>query len=132
MLQYGLQLKYAVSYFAVILLCLTFINVIPVIRYRDLLFESKCSTMQNQASLIASSLSSLYTLHSDEVQKVMELLDEERAARVIVTDEEARIVYDSVDGPSTRGRYVLFSEVILALSIDPEKVAKVGQVVGGN
>lgn len=115
MLQYGLQLKYAVSYFAVILVCLTFINVIPVIRYRDLLFESKCSTMQNQASLIASSLSSLYTLHSDEVQKVMELLDEERAARVIVTDEEARIVYDSVDGPSSRGRYVLFSEVILAL-----------------
>ena len=115
MLQYGLQLKYAVSYFAVILLCLTFINVIPVIRYRDLLFESKCSTMQNQASLIASSLSSLYTLHSDEVQKVMELLDEAGAARVIVTDEEARIVYDSVDGPSSRGRYVLFSEVILAL-----------------
>ena len=115
MLRYGLQLKYAVSYFAVILLCLTFINVIPVIRYRDLLFESKCSTMQNQASLIASSLSSLYTLHSDEVQKVMELLDEAGAARVIVTDEEARIVYDSVDGPSSRGRYVLFSEVILAL-----------------
>ena len=115
MLQYGLQLKYAVSYFAVILLCLTFINVIPVIRYRDLLFESKCSTMQNQASLIASSLSSLNTLHSDEVQKVMELLDEAGVARVIVTDEEARIVYDSVDGPSSRGRFVLFSEVILAL-----------------
>ena len=115
MLKYGLQLKYAVSYFAVILICLAFINVIPVIRYRDLLFESKCSTMQNQASLIASSLSSLYTLHSDEVQKVMELLDEEGIARVIVTDEEARVVYDSVDGPLSRGRYVLFSEVILAL-----------------
>lgn len=115
MLQYGLQLKYAVSYFAVILLCLAFINVIPVVRYRDLLFESKSSTMQNQASLIASSLSPLNTLHSDEVQKVMELLDKAGVARVIVTDEEARIVYDSVDGPSSRGRYVLFSEVILAL-----------------
>lgn len=115
MLQYGLQLKYAVSYFAVILLSLAFINVIPVVRYRDLLFESKYSTMQNQASLIASSLSSLNTLHSDEVQKVMELLDEAGAARVIVTDEEARVVYDSVDGASSQGRYVLFSEVILAL-----------------
>ncbi len=115
MLKYGLQLKYAVSYFAVILLCLTFINVIPVVRYRDLLFESKYSTMQNQASLIASSLSSLNTLHSDEVQKVMELLDEAGIARVIVTDEEARIVYDSVGSSSSRGRYVLFPEVVLAL-----------------
>ena len=115
MLQYGLQLKYAVSYFAVILLCLAFINVIPVIRYRDLLFESKSSTMQNQASLIASSLSSLNTLRSDEVQKVLELLDDAEVDRVIVTDEEARVVYDSVDGPSSRGHFVLFSEVILAL-----------------
>ncbi len=115
MLQYGLQLKYAVSYFAVILLCLAFINVIPVLRYRDLLFESKYSSMQNRASLIASSLSSLNALQSDEVKKVMELLDEAGSSRVIVTDGEARIVYDSVDSTLSQGRYVLFSEVILAL-----------------
>ena len=115
MLQYGLQLKYAVSYFAVILLCLAFINVIPVLRYRDLVFESKYSAMQNQASLIASSLSSLNVLQRDEVQKVMELLDEAGSSRVIVTDEEARIVYDSVDRTLSQGRYVLFSEIILAL-----------------
>ena len=115
MLQYGLQLKYAVSYFAVILLCLAFINVIPVVRYRDLLFESKSSSMQNQAALIASSLSSLNTLQTDEVQKVMELLNEAGSSRVIVTDGDARILYDSVDSSLSQGRYVLFSEIILAL-----------------
>ena len=87
MLRYGLQLKYAVSYFAVILLCLAFINVIPVVRYRDLLFESEYSSMQNQASLIASSLSAMNTLNTDEVKKVMELLNEASRSRVIVTDE---------------------------------------------
>lgn len=115
MLQYGLQLKYAVSYFAVILLCLAFINVIPVVRYRDLVFESKYSAMQNQASLIASSLSSLNTLQTDEVKKVMELLNEAGGSRVIVTDGEARIVYDSEGSALSQGRYVLFSEIILAL-----------------
>jgi signal transduction histidine kinase len=115
MLQYGLQLKYAVSYFAVILICLAFINVIPVVRYRDLLFESKSSSMQNQASLIASSLSSLNALQPDEVKKVMELLNEAGSSRVIVTDGDARVLYDSMDGSMSQGRYVLYSEIILAL-----------------
>ncbi len=114
-IRYGLQLKYAVSYFAVILLCLVFINVFPVVRYRDLLFESKYNAMQNQANLIASSLSALNTLQPDEVTKVMELLEDQGTSRAIVTDGGACVVYDSVDNASSRGRYALFSEIILAL-----------------
>ena len=77
--------------------------------------ESKHSALQNQASLVASSLSPLGELRADEVRKVMELLGDVSLARVLVTDEEARIVYDSVDHTGTLDKYVLFSEVMLAL-----------------
>ncbi len=72
-------------------------NVFPVVKSRDLLFEAKCSSMLNQASLYASSLSSLNVLHAEEVGKVMDLLDDQRLSRVIVTDREQRIVYDNTD-----------------------------------
>ena len=115
-MQFGLQLKYAVSYFAIILICLVFINILPVVSSRNLLFRAKYSSMQNQASLIASSLSSLSALRPEEVRKIMELLDEVGLSRVIVADEEARIVYDSTDNAENAGKYVLFPELVLALT----------------
>ena len=61
------------------------------------MFEAKCSSMFNQASLFASSLSSLRTLQPQEVGKVMELLGVQNLSRVVVTDEKAGIVYDSTE-----------------------------------
>ena len=93
--RFGLQLQYSAAYSAVILGCLIAMNVFPVVKSRDLLFESKCSSMLNQASLYASSLSSLNVLQADEVGKVMNLMDDQRLSRVFVTDREKRIVYDN-------------------------------------
>ena len=99
-----------------ILGCLIAMNVFPVVKSRDLLFESKCSSMLNQASLYASSLSSLNVLQADEVEKVMTLLDDQRLSRVLVTDRERRIVYDNTDLRSdTVGALAPEQEVELAL-----------------
>ena len=70
-------------------------NVFPVVKSRDLLFESKCSSMLNQASLYASSLSTLNVLRAEEVRQVMTLMDDQRLSRVFVTDRDRRIVYDN-------------------------------------
>ncbi len=78
-----------------ILGCLIAMNVFPVVKSRDLLFDSKCSSMLNQASLYASSLSTLNVLQADEVGKVMTLMDDQRLSRVFVTDREKHIVYDN-------------------------------------
>jgi signal transduction histidine kinase len=79
----------------VILGCLIAMNVFPVVKSRDLLFESKCSSMLNQASLYASSLSTLNVLRAEEVGQVMTLMDDQRLSRVFVTDRDRRIVYDN-------------------------------------
>ena len=100
-----------------ILLCLLSINILPVLNCRDLLFKSKNSSLLNQASLFASSLSSLSELRPDEVGKVMELMDDLRLSRVLVTDESGMIVYDSTDsGAVNLGKYAMFPEVGLAVS----------------
>ena len=80
-----------------------------MINCRDLLFKSKNTSLLNQASLFASSLSALNSLQPEEVGKVMELMDDLRLSRVLVTDEAGRIVYDSTDsGAENLGRYALF------------------------
>ncbi len=114
-IRYSLQLKYAVSYIVIILACLTFTNIYPILSYRDMLFESKYTSLINQASLIASSLSPLNTLKEDEVGKVMNLLNDMNLERIIVTDSNARIVYDSIGSRASLGKYVLFPEVVKAL-----------------
>ena len=92
-------------------------NVFPVVKSRDLLFEAKSSSMLNQASLYASSLSSLNVLHADEVGKVMALLDDQRLSRVFVTDREKRIVYDNTALQSeSAGDLAPEQEVELALA----------------
>jgi hypothetical protein len=110
-IRYSLQLKYAVSYIVIILACLAFTNIYPIISYRDMLFESKYSSMKNQASLIASSLSPLSALRGDEVVKVMDLLDVMDLDRILVTDSEAKIIYDSLSGTVNMGKYAIFPEI---------------------
>ncbi len=114
-IRYSLQLKYAVSYIVIILACLIFTNIYPIVSYRDMLFDSKCASLKNQASLIASSLTPLSSLRSEEVAKVMDLLDVMELERIIVTDGEGKIVYDSLAESGNIGKYALFPEILRAL-----------------
>ena len=117
MSRFGLPIQYGLCYFSVILLCLIAINILPVLNCRALLFKAKNTSLLNQASLFASSLSTLHALQPEEVGKVMELMDDLRLSRVLVTDEAGMIVYDSTDsGAENLGKYALFSEVGLAVS----------------
>ena len=89
-------MQYGAAYLMVICGCLIAMNVLPMAKSRDLMFEAKCSSMLSQASLYASSLSSLNVLQSEEVGMVMELLNDRSLSRVIVTDNTGRAVYDHV------------------------------------
>lgn len=96
--------------------CLIAINVRLINNSRDQMFEAKRSSMFNQASLFASSLSSLRTLQTEEVRKVMELLGVQNYSRVVVTDESAGVVYDSTELRSEElGRPAAEEEIGLAL-----------------
>ncbi|NLV49092.1 MAG: HAMP domain-containing histidine kinase [Clostridiales bacterium] len=112
----SVQLKSVLSYLAIFIVLLVFMNVYPVVRVRDALFESKYASMLNQASVFASSLSSLAELESDEVKQVMGLLDDMGLSRIIIVNSSGRIIYDTADMENNPGKYVMFSEITRALS----------------
>ena len=83
---------------------------------RTMLYESKKSEMQNQESVIASSLAPLGNLSADEVEKVMYLIGDMELTRIIVTDTSAMVLYDSSDNSGNVGKYALLPEILSALN----------------
>lgn len=109
-------LKYAVGYIMIILACLILMNIYPVVNMRTMLRESKRSAMQNQETVIASSLASLVSLNADEVEKVMNLLGDMELTRIIITDSCATVLYDSSDNAGNVGKSALLPEIVSALN----------------
>lgn len=87
---------------------------------QDLVFHSKASLLQSQATVIANSLALSATLTADTVREyidgsLMGSLDNAGRIRILVTDPSARVLYDSDEYRATQNRYALLSEVTAAL-----------------
>ena len=123
-------MKYAMSYLAIVSVVLILLNTYPVLASQDLLFGSKRDSLKSQAAVMASALMELELLTSDQVERVMTMLDS--SGRVVVTYHAGLILYDSTQPREKRGetaetapvqeepeepqyRYALYQEVVLAL-----------------
>lgn len=115
-IKYSVQLKFVATLFILIAVLLILLSSYPIIMSRDLVFSSKRSSMQGQASVVSSSLSALDKLTSESVGQVMQLLDLVSLNRIIITDDMGKILYDTSDVASSVGRYALLSEISRALS----------------
>lgn len=111
----SVQLKYATAYILIIAALLIFMNIYPVASFRDSAFESKHASMLNQAAVVSSSLSSLETLRTEDVEKVLSMLSNIMVTRLVVTDTSALVVYDTSPYDNNIGKYAAFSEIMLAL-----------------
>lgn len=114
-IKYSVQFKFVALTFVFFAVLLVFLNTYPLIASRDLVFASKQSSLQSQASVAAASLSALEILTPDGVQQVMDLLDISGPTRVIVTDPEGVILYDDYDGPAQIGKITGLMEIRRAL-----------------
>ena len=126
---FSLQVKYAISYLVIFAVMLVLMNTYPLIASQDLLFASKRDSLKSQAAVIASALMELETLSTEQVARVMNMLDNTGLTRVLVTDPAGLILYDSLaredpeDAAGEEGaaeepeeyRYALCQEVVLAL-----------------
>ncbi len=125
---HSLQGKYAMSYLVIFAVVLLLLNTYPVIASQDLLFASKKDSMKSQATMIASTLMELESLNSEQVTRVMHMLDNKGLSRVLVTDPSSLILYDSQNDvdldekeqeekeeSEETYRYALYQEVVTAL-----------------
>jgi len=128
----SLQMKYAMSYLAIFAVVLVLLNTYPPLASQELLFTSKRDSLKSQTAVMASALMELESLSSDQVVRVMNLLDTAAFSRVLVTDPAGLILYDSRRDSRQEGgepqppeegeepeepiyRYALYQEVVSAL-----------------
>ncbi|MGM9615098.1 MAG: sensor histidine kinase [Oscillospiraceae bacterium] len=112
----SVRLKIASAFSLFTALLLVILNVYPVLVTRDIVFDTKKSSMQSQGLVISSSLAALDSLSGEAVSQVMELLDVTPMTRMIVTDPAGLILYDTSDEDDAAGRYALLAEISAALA----------------
>lgn len=112
----SVQFKFAATFLVLIAGLIVLLNTYPTIVSRDLVFTSKQNSLQTQAGVMSSALSTPDELTSDTVMEVMSFLDLRSLSRVIVTDENAEILYDTAQMGSGVGNFALFSEIGRALN----------------
>ncbi|MCI8913423.1 MAG: HAMP domain-containing histidine kinase [Lawsonibacter sp.] len=111
------------SYLVIFAVVLVLLNTYPVVASQDLLFTSKRDSLKSQTAVMASALMELESLSSDQVARVMNMLDSMGLTRILVTDPAGLVLYDSTqqseeeeepeEGPEYR--YALYREVVSAL-----------------
>lgn len=116
MFLYSVQTKYAMTYVVVIAVVLVLLNTYPVLFSQDLIFKSKQTSLQNQAAVVASALSGLESLTPDGVEQVMIQLDDMGLTRIMVTNSDGMVLYDTLEGGGTLYQYALIREISDALS----------------
>ena len=110
------------SYLVIFAVVLVLLNTYPVVASQDLLFTSKRDSLKSQTAVMASALMELESLSSDQVARVMNMLDNMGLKRILVTDPAGLTLYDSTRQPEegeetqeTEYRYALYREVVSAL-----------------
>ena len=100
---------------AITFLALLFLNLYSASNTRSLMFRAKHASAQDKLQPVVSAFGGLDTLTTENVEQVISVLGDVNVTRLIVTDGEARALYDSSTGQNCVGRFVLFEEVTQAL-----------------
>jgi len=111
----SIQTKYALTYILVVAVIILVLNTYPILMAQEMVFTSKESTLKRQALTIGSAIAVSETLTGEGVEQAMTLLEDMQVTRVLVTDDEARILYDSSTLDNRREDYALMGEVLGAL-----------------
>ena len=110
-----MQLKFGLSYIAVIAGVLLLLNTYPLLVSEDLVFRSKETTMQGSVSVMVYSLAGLDRLNQENVAAAMAVVEETGLSRVLVTDSAGQVLYDTRETLGAVGKYTLYSEIVQAL-----------------
>ena len=111
----SLQVKFGLSYIAVIAAVLLLLNTYPLLVSEDLVFRSKETTMQGSVSVMVYSLAGLDRLNQENVAAAMAVVEETGLSRVLVTDSAGQVLYDTRETLGAVGKYTFYSEIVQAL-----------------
>ena len=117
----SLQSKFILSYGAIVIALLIFLNTYPILISQNLVFQSKKDSLWRQADIITSTLAGAGGLTPEGVEGnlnqlgVTAKLGVAGVDRVLVTDPGGLVLYDTSEVDNARDRYALLWEVVSAL-----------------
>ena len=96
-------------------LALVFLNIYSASNTRELMFQAKYASMQDKIQVIASSFETADTLSAETGDQVISVLGDINVSRLLITDGEAKVLYDSSVRQNAVGQYALLEAVVQAL-----------------
>ena len=96
-------------------LALVFLNIYSASNTRELMFQAKYASVQDKIQVIASSFETAETLSAETVDQVISVLGDINVSRLLITDAEGKILYDSSVNQNAAGKYALMQPVAQAL-----------------
>ena len=96
-------------------LALVFLNIYSASNTRELMFQAKYASMQDKIQVITSSFETADTLSAETVDQVISVLGDINVSRLLITDGEAKVLYDSSVRQNAVGQYALLEAVVQAL-----------------
>ena len=96
-------------------LALVFLNIYSAANTRELMFQAKYASVQDKVQVVASSFETGQTLSAETVDQVISVLGDINVSRLLITDAEGKVLYDSSAQHSAEGQFALLEAVVQAL-----------------
>ena len=107
------QMRNAFAYIAIALLAVVILNLYSGATTRNLMFRSKYASVSDKIQVVVSAFSGIDTLTEDNTDQVISVLGGSSVTRLMVTDFEGRILYDSAQ--RAEGKLAVLAEITQAL-----------------
>ena len=104
------------AYILITAVVLFLLNFIASGTTRSLVYQANHTSMDDKVQLLSSSLSGLDSVTEENVAQTMDVLANLSSTRIVVTDPNAVVVYDSLGELNVRQSYFILPEVVEALA----------------
>ncbi len=103
------------TYVLITLAVLLFLNVYCSKISQKIFYQSKQSSMQEKAQIVAYAIAEQDVVNQESVRNVVDQLGNLTVTRLIVTDHAGLVMYDSLPNRAESGVFALYPEIVQAL-----------------
>ena len=107
------QLRYAAAYVIITFVVLLILNLYCSQISQILFYKSKQTSMIEKCQLASDEISTLEVMNTSTITSLLSQMESLKATRLVITDQSAAVLYDSVQ--TGVGRYALLPEILRAL-----------------
>ena len=107
------QYRYAMTYVVITFIVLVILNIYCSITCQQLFYQSKRESMIEKCLLVSDEIAALDVLSNTSIATVVGQMDSLKVTRLIVTDQSAKVLYDS--SGEVMGHYSLLPEILTAI-----------------